>query len=150
MDSQNEKSTSKAASAVSSGARSMIRSVTASSIWLRKSIWVWPIVAGLMLAVGGWFLRSAVESRVEGERGSSLETILNADVEALRLWMRSQETAATAVASDPETIAICEKLIALSERPGVTQLELFQSPLLKELRDVLAPELKAHDYNGFI
>ena len=150
MDSRNEKSMSKAASAVSSGARSMIRSMTASSIWLRKSIWVWPIVAGLMLAVVGWFLRSAVESRLKEDRASSLETILNADVEALRLWMRSQETAATAVASDPETIAICEKLVALSERPGVTQLELFQSPLLNELRDVLAPELKAHDYNGFI
>ncbi len=150
MDSRNEKSTSKAASAVSSGAMSVIRSMTASSIWLRKSIWVWPIVAGLMLAVVGWFLRSAVESRLKEDRASSLETILNADVEALRLWMRSQETAATAVASDPETIAICEKVVALSEQPGVTQLELFQSPLLKELRDVLAPELKAHDYSGFI
>ena len=150
MDSRNEKSTSKAASAVSSGAMSVIRSMTASSIWLRKSIWVWPIVAGLMLAVVGWFLRSAVESRLKEDRASSLETILNADVEALRLWMRSQETAATAVASDPETIAICEKVVALSEQPGVTQLELFQSSLLKELRDVLAPELKAHDYSGFI
>jgi len=150
MDSRNDKSTSTVASAVSSGARSMIRSVAASSIWLRKSIWVWPIIAGLLLSAVGWFLRAGVESRLKEDRASSLETILNADVEALRLWLRSQETAATAVTTDPEVIAISQKMVALAERPEITQLELLQSPLLQQLREVLDIELKAHGYHGFI
>lgn len=146
----NDRSKSKAASVILSGTRSFVRTVAVSSLLLKKQLWVWPIIAGVLLGSIGWILRGEVEARLMEDTASELQTILNADVLALRLWLHSQETAAMGLAADPDVVTLTEKLAELGGRPGTTQLELLQAPELKELQDELRPVIEARGYFGFV
>jgi hypothetical protein len=137
-------------SGIRSGVRSAVGTVTSGGRWLRQAVWTWPIIAILILGTFGWILRGVVEARLKEDLTDKLQALVGADVAALELWMKAQETTAQAIAADPDLLPLAEKLLALGEKPGVTSLELLQAPELKELRDDLLPILKVHDSNGFV
>src|SRR6187402_3175335 len=58
--------------------------------FLRRQLWAWPILAALILGISGWLVSSSVERAMSRQREAELTTILNADVEALRIWMVEQ------------------------------------------------------------
>ena len=103
-----------------------------------------------MLAVIGLFLRNAVEHRLRDDTASRMQTILQADVAALRIWMQSQQKTVQSIAVDSTLVASTEKRTAIAATTGVSQLELLQSPALKSLRDQLTPFFEAGGYIGWI
>lgn len=118
--------------------------------WLTRAVWVWPIIAAIMLATVGLSLRVMVEQRLRNDLVSKLETILNADVAALKLWLRHQETTASSIAADLTVVAQTERLISLAAaNPQISQLELLQTPELKALKDELAPDCDAKGFTGW-
>ncbi len=137
-------------SAISSRTRSLVRSIVSKGKWLRRAIWVWPIIAALFLGVIGLFLFIAVERRLKDDTSSRMQTILDADVAALQLWMQAQQKTVQSAAVDEALVASTEKLIAIAATTGTTQLELLQSPELKSLRDRLTPFSEAGGYNGWV
>lgn len=144
------KSTSRIQTAVRTSARSMVRSVAATGAWLKRAIWIWPIIAALILGSIGWFMRSAVEHNLQTDLASKLKTLLDTDVAALRFWMRSQQMVAESAAADPQVIAASEKLVALAAKPNAAQLDLLQSAELKEIREQLKAVMEARQYIGFL
>lgn len=148
MDSS--KSRSQISEVVRSGTRSVFRTVAVSSLLLKKQLWIWPILAAVLLGTVGWFLRGSIETSLKTDLRSELQTILAADVKALELWMRSQETTAVSVTGDLRVIELSEKLVAVAARPDVKQLDLLQAPELEQLRAELEPVLAAHGYNGWV
>ena len=145
-----QQGTSKITSAISGRTRSFVRSLASRGKWLRRAIWVWPIIAAIVLAVIGLFLRNAVEHRLRDDTASRMQTILQADVAALRMWMQSQQKTVQSIAVDSTLVASTEKLTAIAATTGVSQLELLQSPALKSLRDQLTPFFEAGGYIGWI
>lgn len=131
-------------------ARSLARSVVGRSLLSFRNIWIWPIVALVMLATIGWFLRGAIEDVIRGELASELETILDTDVTALRIWMKTQEANALSAAGDLQVVELVGRLVRAADEPGVGQLELLGRPELQALREELRPTLAAGGYNGFI
>src|SRR5688572_13806851 len=71
------------------GGTRISRSVTLSFGLLRKHLWLWPLLAALMLAVAGLWIRQSVERAAKDELAKSLQTVLNADVAALAIWMEN-------------------------------------------------------------
>jgi len=135
---------------LSSGTRSVFRTVAASSLLLKKKLWVWPIIAAfIMVAIAG-FVRNSVEHALAEDLSSELQTILAADVKALQLWMASVETTAQAFATSPHVVDQCEKLTARAAVPGVEQFELLQSAEHRQLRAELEPALVAHHLSGWV
>lgn len=118
--------------------------------WLRRTVWTWPIIAALLHVALGWFLRDVVEARMKDDLADKLQALVDADVAALQLWMKSQETAARGIAVNPNVLRLSEKLLALGAKPTVTPLELLQAPELPELRQELEPVLAVHHSNGFV
>src|SRR5690242_15612030 len=76
-------------------------SLTATGATLRRQLWVWPIIAALLLGGVGWWVHRSVESAMRQELAGQLTTILNADVEALRVWTKDQEAIARSLARMP-------------------------------------------------
>jgi hypothetical protein len=143
-------SQSRVASSIQSSARSLVRSVLSTGKWLRRALWVWPIVAAVVLGTIGVLLRAAVERNLRQELAATLQTILNADVAALELWWRNEEDAARAVATNSAIAAEVERLVAKASPPEATQLDVLQLEELKRLRDELRPICEAGGYAGWI
>lgn len=96
------------------------------------------------------FVSSRVQRAMEVKLAQDLRAILAADVEALRMWMASQEATAAAIAADPEVRRLAARLIALSGEHGRAALLHKASDELRQLRDQIQPLLDLHGYEGFL
>jgi hypothetical protein len=116
---------------------------------LRRQLWIWPAIAAVLLAGVGWLVHRSVENAMRKNLAGGLTTILNADVEALRLWTKDQTAIAQALARAPGLQAAFRELLAIAERPDVTPAALLQSRALADIRTRLAPFLQNFGYSDF-
>jgi len=118
--------------------------------FLRKRVWVWPIIAALGIGLIGWWVRAKVETALKSKMAAELRTILNADVKALEIWFKAQKANAATLAADARVRAAAEQLVELAKKEGTTDSVLVFSPQVAELRDYLKPALKVQRYEGFV
>lgn len=127
--------------------RSVSRSFGRSGRWFRNGVRFWPIAAVVGLVLLGFFLYRAVEGTLQEKLAGDLQTILNADVEALRIWLTTQKATAEALAENSEIEQLAHQLVASA--PGKEQ-EPEQAELRKKVAEALQPALEAHGYIGFM
>src|SRR5262245_7505713 len=136
--------------AASSVADRAQRSLIATNLFLRKQLWIWPVLAAVLLLSIGLWVRGAVEESQKNDLTDDLTSILNADVEALEIWMKSQRSNATTAAEAVLVNKLSRDLVTQASHPETTALELIQSPAQGELRRALEPWLKTHGYYGYL
>lgn len=103
-----------------------------------------------MVAVAGIWIRLSVEAAAKKEISKGLQTIIDADVAALKIWMENHQVQAQSLANQ----AVVQKLAidleqeakAAGDNPGA----LVQSPLHDELKSALQPDLTARRYVGYV
>src|SRR5262245_10043289 len=78
-----------------SGLSSALRGTT---VLLKRNLWVWPILTALFLGVLGWWVNRTVEAKAREQLAARLITIRNADVTALRVWLKQQQENAQIIA----------------------------------------------------
>ncbi|MGD9720512.1 MAG: serine/threonine protein kinase [Pirellulales bacterium] len=118
--------------------------------WLRRHVWLAPVVALVALALAGTWLRNHVERAIQSQVEGGLQALLDADVTALKLWLQSQQANATTAAHDPDVRQPVLSLIKLAETERASTIELANSPERKQLLEALAPWMDAHGYEGII
>jgi tRNA A-37 threonylcarbamoyl transferase component Bud32 len=116
--------------------------VTRLPLLLSRHLWVWPFLGAIALGIVGYWVRSRVEDTTREELASRLQTLLNADVAALRLWFSEKQSDAKSFAAD---VRIQESIAQLAELSRTTApasrkvledsaparaLELYLPPLL--------------------
>jgi len=111
-------------------------------------MWIWPVVACVVLLTIGWWVRGAVEQALKDKMAGELQTILNADVAALKIWLATQQADAEAIGDDDEVQLATAQIDAMGDK-GATAGDLLASEALVELRSVLEPWVEAHDLQGF-
>lgn len=126
------------------------RSFAATNLFLRNQLWVWPVLAAVVLLSIGLWVRGAVEESQKNDLREDLTSILNADVEALDIWMKAQRSNATTAAEAVLVNRLSRELIELGSKEEIKPAELVQSPLLAEVRQALDPWIKTHGYVGFV
>ncbi|MFN0053242.1 MAG: serine/threonine protein kinase [Planctomycetales bacterium] len=117
---------------------------------LRRGLWIWPLVAALLLAAGGYAVRQRVESALKRAIAAELQTLLDADVAALRIWMQLQEANAQTVAADRDVAHEIRGLVDLAASPEGTAAGLRDSPLRSAVHEELQPWLAAHQYSEYL
>jgi hypothetical protein len=117
---------------------------------LRRQLWLWPVLAALVLGAVGWWVNRSVEAAMREELAGQLTTILNADVEALRIWTKDQEAIARSLARMPALRPMVRELVALADRPDATAVALLQSRAQAGLRTLLEPFLQNYGYVDFV
>jgi len=108
-----------------------------------------PLIALLLLALVGWLVYHTVEKAMKEDMTSDLETVVKADVSAIRLWTRAQCLATEQIALDEETHALCLGLVAQSQQPPERQYAAVTWQNLEHLRDLFEPRLEANGYAAF-
>ena len=125
------------------------QSLGATRTVLRRQLWVWPVLAALLLAAVGWGVRRSVEDAMREKLAGDLTTILNADIEALRVWTKDQEAIAQSLAGLPGLRPTIRELLAVAGRPDAPPGALLRSRALADLRTALEPSLKHFGYVDF-
>jgi hypothetical protein len=125
---------------------SFVRSVVATNLFLRKRLWIWPVVAVVLLAVFGWWVRSLVEDGTKQKMAADLQTILDADVAALRIWLCFEEARTQAIAADSHVRGLVKELVELGSPADGSPAELLQSEPLRRMRAEMGPWLEAGGY----
>ncbi|HTI49624.1 MAG TPA: serine/threonine protein kinase [Planctomycetaceae bacterium] len=119
-------------------------------VLLRRRIWIWPFLAALAMAGVGYWIRTSVESALKTTLADELRTLLEADVAALRIWLKLQESNVQTVADDRDVRQVVEQILTLAASPEGIDAALLRAPQLSKLREELQPWLDADDYEEFL
>jgi eukaryotic-like serine/threonine-protein kinase len=124
-------------------------SLLSTGTFFRRQLWIRPLIGAAVLAGIAWWVNRAVEGGMREHVAAALITIRDADVTALRIWMKEQEANAQVLAMSERVRPAVRELITLGERPGTSDADLRQSPRQAELRAFLGPRMKVFGYTDF-
>jgi len=115
----------------------------------RSKLFVWPVVATVLLLSLGWFVNRTVENSAKAAMAGNLTAILDADVVALQLWLEQQKAVAETTAEDPEVRRMTAELVELAASAEGTHLDIIKSDTLRHLLSQVEMTVENHEYNGF-
>jgi hypothetical protein len=115
------------------------------TLFTRRS-WFPLILGALLLGLVGWLANRQIENAMRKQLTGELGTILNADLAALRTWIRQQEVDAELLSEAGPVLAASRELLA-SENGG--DVALRKAKPQDELRAYLHPRLKNYGYREF-
>jgi eukaryotic-like serine/threonine-protein kinase len=118
--------------------------------FLRTQYWVWPLVAAVALGFVAVFVRRQMEGAMKAQIVANLQTILNANAEALRAWEATMKSRAEAVAEDPRAVSLVGSIVQRAREQGTAPVTLLAAPQLAELRALLQPELDHYGFTGYV
>ncbi len=117
---------------------------------LSKHLWTVPLVGALIFALVSLWVRGRVEQTTRAEIAARLQTVLHANINALRLWFAEREYDARSFASDARMQAVIAELAALAKDTNTTELTLADSTPARTLRRHLQPPLEAQTYLEYV
>ena len=127
--------------------------VSRTAAYLRRKLWMWPIVGAVILLGTGWGVRHAIETTMREALASELQTLLNVEVAMLQTWFESQELNAESAARTGEVRgAVYELLHESGPNAGFADAatpEARSGPPAQRLEQFLAPVMATHDYIGY-
>jgi len=117
---------------------------------LSKHLWAWPLLGALIFGLVGLWVRARVEETTRAELLARLETVLHANINALRLWFTEREYDAKSLASDLRIQTAIIELEAAAKETNAAALALADSAAGRNLRLELQPLLEAQDYLEYV
>lgn len=109
-------------------------------------MWIWPIAGTILLLILGFIVRSVVEESARETVANNLQTILDADVAALEIWLEREESLAEVMAEEPRVQKLTAELVALNQQKTDDREALLHSRALVELRQEFESELEHLNY----
>lgn len=135
---------------------SVIRTVSHTGVMLKRQLWVFPIVAIVLLSLLAFGVRRAIEATMKANLKSELQTLLTVETEMLQMWFDVQASNAEAEASDFQVrqtiyqiLEELEKSQQATEQPGLIKPRI-STELHRKLRNELGPGLSSHHYVGYL
>lgn len=120
------------------------RSVTRTRLFLKKQLWLWPIIAIVILSIVGFAVRSAIESTMKANLRSGLSTLLEVEKSMLETWLDLQTSNAETLANDLNVREAAYKLLEETSDPPSGQPTRHE-----QLQKEIAPAMSSHDYTGY-
>ena len=117
---------------------------------LSKHLWAGPLVGALVFAIVGLWVRARVEETTRAEIVARLQTVLHANINAVRLWFTEREYDAKSLASDLRLQATVAELAALARGSNATTAALADSAASRALGLLLQPLLEAQNYLEYV
>ncbi len=117
--------------------------------FLRRQLWIWPLLAAAILAFVGVWVRARMEGAMRVEIAGNLKTIRDANVEALRAWAAAMKSQAELLADDDDVRALTAGLLKRASQQGVVPTALAGSPEFAALRENLKPAEEGRGFSGY-
>jgi hypothetical protein len=125
------------------------RTISRTGAILKRQIWVWPILAVILLSVIGLFVRRAIETTMRDGLQSQLQTLVDLEAAMLDNWYQVQQSNAESLANNVDvrhTIYPLLETLANGTKTTTDSVETLHAKLDKSL----GPALTAHRYSGYI
>src|SRR5262245_29174673 len=144
------------------GQTSVGRTLSRTSLILKKQLWIWPIIAIVLLAIVGYGIRGAIERTMKQSLQSELETLLSIERSMLETWLKIQESNAESLANDQQVREITAQILAASrpvfdstapssDEPPRSESGAGTLPALHaRLAQELSPGMSAHNFIRYI
>jgi hypothetical protein len=125
------------------------RTISRTGVFLKRQIWVWPILAVILLSVIGLFVRRAIETTMRDGLKSQLQTVVDLEAAMLNTWFNVQESNAESLANN---VDIRQTVYPLLEIPVDTDGTADDPALAlrSKLDKSLGPAITAHRYAGYL
>lgn len=124
--------------------------ITSLPLVLSRNLWIVPLVGALVIGLVGAWVRGRVEGSMRTELRSRLQTVLNADVEALRLWFSEQTLDAKSFANDSRIREAVTELWKIEQSSPRSPRQLSEAAAATALRTNLTPLLQAQGYLDYV
>ncbi len=124
--------------------------LTLSRGFIRRHLWVVPVLALVGLVFAGTWLRSRMERAMQQQAEEELRALLDADVTALKIWLRSQEANAMTAAQAPPIRQPVIELARQAREGELTAAALLVAPQKAHLEVALRHWVKLHGYAGYV
>ena len=140
------------------GATSVGRSLSRTGLFLRKQLWIWPIIAVVLLAAIGWAVSSAIERTMKESLRSELQTLVTVERSMIETWLRTQESNAESLANDQQIRTAAVEILAASQPPilddAASQAETLPTTVVRpgltalhaRLAQELGPGMTSHQF----
>ena len=139
------------------GATSVGRTISRTGLLLKKQLWIWPIIAVVLLAIIGWVMSSAIEQTMKENLRSQLQTLLSVEQSMVETWLQVQEANAESLANDQQIRAIVTEILAASQStltdqvppPGPASTTIPPASLTtlhSRLAEELGPGMTSHQF----
>jgi hypothetical protein len=89
------------------------RTVSRTALLLKRQIWIWPIIAVVLLTAIGLAVRHAIETTMKDGLRSELQTLLDIETAMLETWFHVQRSNADSLANGVEVRQTVYKLLEL-------------------------------------
>ncbi|MGL4555228.1 MAG: hypothetical protein ACRC33_29015 [Gemmataceae bacterium] len=117
--------------------------------FLRHQVWVWPIVAALVLGGIGWWVHRSVEGAMRERRAADLTALVESSVTAVRVWAGEQRVLARLFADDDRLRQPVLELLALAGGSPSAERRPTQAKAQEAVRGRLAAKLRLTGCVGF-
>ncbi len=142
------------------GQTSVGRKIVRTRMFLKKQLWLWPIIAVLLLSIAGYVVSEAIDRTMKNSLQSELTTLLSVERAMLEKWFAVQESSATALANDAGVRRTVLQLLAAQDEspsadassPAAGSSHENANSLTKlhvELKRELEASLSSHDFVGY-
>src|SRR5262245_43972981 len=144
------------------GQTSLGRSMTRTKLLLKKQLWIWPIIAVVVLAIIGYSVSSLIHRTMEDNLRSELTTLLTVEKSMLEKWLKVQEAAAVSLANNPDIRKSAIDLLNLAAEVPPTgvatdsdsvdraKIGREENVLRTSLGRQIEPVMTAHDFVGYV
>jgi hypothetical protein len=113
-------------------------------------LWVWPLIAAVLLIFIGVWLRMQMEDVAKQQVANMLQMVLHANTEALQSWSVTMKTDAENLAEDDWVRELVLGLAQKAKSSPDVKAALLAAPDLTALRAHLKPVLKRRGFDGFV
>ncbi len=131
-------------------ARSSVgRSISRTGLFLKRQIWLWPIIAIVLLSAIGLVVRETIETTMRQGVQSQLQSVVDLDAAMLENWYRSQASNAESLANNIDIREVIYPLFDAAPQGSendTDSLALNRGKLERSIR----PAISAHRYDGYI
>lgn len=149
------------------GTTSVGRTISRTSLILKRQLWIWPILAVVLLAAIGYGIRTAIERTMRESLRSQLETLVNVETSMLETWLKVQESNTESMANDGDVRQIAADLLEASQprtepdedSSSSSEENAAASPVLHRaklaalhtrLANELGPGMSSHNFVGYV
>ena len=125
--------------------RSLAHSLTSTRLFLKRQLWIWPIIALVLLAAIGWGMNRAIEQTMKTSLESELQTLLSVETAMLQRWMNTQERNAESMANDGDVRRLVVQLLEVAGTDSGEE----RDAIVKQLASSLGPAMTSHGFTSF-
>jgi hypothetical protein len=124
------------------------RTISRTGVFLKRQIWIWPILAVLLLSVIGLFVRRAIETTMRNSLKSELQTVVDLEAAMLSTWYQVQRSNAESLANNVDIRQTVYPLLETNLNDGETAADTADT-LRAKLDKSIGPAITAHRYAGY-